>query len=202
MTSSYTPIAPEHVVKSENFSDPKVIANYLIQTVPHLFEVIEDKRKTFDQLWAEYSIGHGMPWDPIRIVQFMYLLDIANALPEGDYGEFGSHKGLMAKVIYKLMDPKATMYSFDTFEGFKKQDLKVESKIYTHNWTEGNFLPTSPEDVTNYVGDGNAPTNFKTVQGWFPESFSGYEDKKWRFVHIDFDLYQPPSRCTSSRRAS
>ena len=35
------------------------------------------------------------------------------------------------------------------------------------------------------------PANLKIVKGWFPESFKGLEEIRWRFVHIDFDLYQP-----------
>jgi hypothetical protein len=184
-------MAPKHVVDADDYSDPAVAAGYLYQNIPHMFEAIESKRKQFDELWAEYSAKHEKPWDPNRILQFQYLLDIANRAPSADYVEFGSHQGLMARVIYKLMDPSCTMYSFDTFEGFKKEDLVIENQIYASPWEEGNFLPTSEELVAKYVGDGSWPSNFKTVKGWFPESFRGFENHQWRFVHIDFDLYQP-----------
>jgi O-methyltransferase len=167
------------------------MANYLMQTVPHWFEAVVEERQLFDELWSEYSAVHGKPWDPIRILQFMYLMKIANAAPAGDYGEFGSHRGFMARVMHRLMDPAHTLYSFDTFEGFTKADVEIEKQIYANDWHEGNFMPTSPETVAHYVGGGHWPSNFKTVKGWFPESFEGYENIKWRFVHIDFDLYQP-----------
>jgi hypothetical protein len=189
--TTYVSRAPSHVVASEDFADPAAMANYLMQTVPHWFEAIVEDRQMFDKLWNEYSSVHGKPWDPMRIVQFMYLMKIANAAPAGEYGEFGSHLGFITRVIYQLMDPAHTLYSFDTFEGFTKADIEIEKTIYHNNWEEGNFQPTSPETVAHYVGDGQWPQNFKTVKGWFPESFKGYEDIAWRFVHIDFDLYQP-----------
>ena len=130
MTDAYVSRAPSRVVASEDFADPTAMANYLMQSVPHWFEAVVEDRQMFDQLWDQYSAVHGKPWDPIRIVQFMHLMKVANAAPAGEYGEFGSHKGFMTRVIYKLMDPAHTLYSFDTFEGFAKADIEVEKQIY------------------------------------------------------------------------
>ena len=170
---------------------PFLVDDHLVQSVPHLFEAHPNKKEQFARIWDEYRERHGQPWDPIRILQFMYLMDIASQAGTGDYIELGTHQGLMAKVIYKLMDPKRTLYCLDTFEGFVESDLKVESTIYHSTWQVGNFAPTSPEMVGNYIGDGKTPKNLKLVKGWFPQTFAGLEDKKWLFVHIDFDLYQP-----------
>jgi len=89
------------------------------------------------------------------------------------------------------MDPSRTLYSLDTFEGFDERDIAVEQTKYATSWTAGSFAPTSVERVARYVGDGMWPANLKIVKGWFPESFKGLEEIRWRFVHIDFDLYQP-----------
>ena len=96
----------------------------------------------------------------------------------------------MAKVIWNFMDPSRSLYCLDTFEGFKEQDLKVEATVYYSRWEVGGFAPTSPEMVGTYIGDGKTPDNLKLIKGWFPDTFAGLEDKKWRFIHIDFDLYQ------------
>ena len=179
---------------SELRENPAAASGYLIQTIPHEFEAIPEERRLFEHLWDAYHRVHGSPWDPVRILQFMNLMKIANAAPEGEYGEFGSHKGFLTRVMHRLMDPSRTLYSFDTFEGFVGEDLAVEKSIYANNWEEGNFAPTSPEEVARYVGDGEWPVNLRIVKGWFPDSFEGYEDIQWRFVHIDFDLYQPIKR--------
>ncbi len=85
----------------------------------------------------------------------MALLGIANAAPEGDYLEIGTHRGESAKVIYKLMDPWRTMYCIDTFEGFAESDLQAEKTVNpASSWQVGNFRETSPEYVSHYVGDG------------------------------------------------
>ena len=83
------------------------------------------------------------------------------------------------------------LYALDTFEGFDQRDIDAENSVRQHGWTVESFPPTSPERVARYVGGGTAPRNLKVIKGWFPDSFKGLENRRWRFVHIDFDLYQP-----------
>ena len=45
--------------------------------------------------------------------------------------------------------------------------------------------------MAEYVGDGKWPANLKLVKGWLPDSDRGMEDRCWRFVHVDLDLYAP-----------
>jgi hypothetical protein len=161
------------------------------QHISHVIESDPRKMALFDSLWTEYHANHGSPADSTRVLQFMYLVEIANGLAAGDYIELGTHKGFTLKLIHKLMDPSRTLYALDTFEGFDARDIKIEKKIYQNDWTVGNFLPTSTQAVGAYVGNGTPPANLRLVKGWFPESFVDLHSKKWRFVHIDFDLYQP-----------
>lgn len=164
---------------------------YLSQSVPHWFEAETDKQDLYNKLWETYDASHGEPHDPIRVLTLMYLVRRANGAPDGDYVELGTHKGFAARLIWNLMDRSKDFYCFDTFEGFTESDLKIENQIYKNAWTVGNFAPTSPEGVANYVNDGKPAKNLHMVKGWFPDSFAGYENKKWRFIHIDMDLYQP-----------
>lgn len=165
---------------------------YMAQSIPYLLDVKTEKRRMFDNLWKGYRNPITHLRDPMRLIQFMALLDIANAAPEGDYLEIGTHRGESAKLIYKLMDPSRTLYCIDTFEGFVESDLAVEKTVNSScTWHVGNFLETSPEYVCNYVGDGVPPSNFRAIKGWFPQAYAGLEDRRWRFVHLDMDLYEP-----------
>ena len=129
--------------------------------------------------------------DPIRVVNFHQQIAAANKLPAGDYIELGSHRGYSLRLIHCFMDPQRTLYSLDTFQGFDQRDIDKEHTVYRNDWAAGGFAPTSVERVARYVGDGAWPTNLKLIQGWFPDTFKGLEDRRWRFIHVDFDLYQP-----------
>jgi hypothetical protein len=167
------------------------------QYPPHVLYTFREKDVAFREALKVYSSvsvadePSGLHTDPNRVLNFFQLLQAANQLPEGDYIELGSHRGFSLRVIHKFMDSSRTLYALDTFEGFDKRDIAVEKQNYDTPWTVGSFAPTSTDRVARYVGDGSIPKNLKLIQGWFPESFKGLEGRRWRFVHIDFDLYQP-----------
>lgn len=167
------------------------------QFPPAVLSASPEKRAKFrDALRAYVSVrlkdeASALYSDPIRVLNFFQAIEAANRLPEGDYLELGSHRGYSLRVIHRFMDPARTLYSLDTFEGFHETDIAAEQRHYDAPWTKGNFAPTSVDGVAHYVGDGIWPANLKIVKGWFPDSFHGLEDRRWRFAHIDFDLYQP-----------
>lgn len=167
------------------------------QYPPHVLYTFQEKHAVFRQALREYSSitaedePSGLYTDPVRVVNFFQMISAANALASGDYIELGSHRGFSLRVIHRFMDPSCTLYSLDTFEGFDGRDIEIEQTKYATPWTAGSFAPTSVERVAHYVGDGAWPANLKIIKGWFPDSFTGMEDVRWRFVHIDFDLYRP-----------
>ena len=167
------------------------------QYPPHVFYTFRERDALFRDAVAAYSNvpvadePSGLHTDPNRVLQLFQLISAANRLPDGDYVEFGSHRGFSTRVIHRFMDAGRTLFAFDTFEGFDERDIAVEKTLYESPWGAGSFAPTSVERVAKYVGDGDWPTNLKLVKGWFPDSYRGMEDRRWRFVHIDFDLYAP-----------
>lgn len=167
------------------------------QYPPHVFYTFRDRDALFRDAVTAYAnvpVGDepsGLHTDPNRVLQFFQLVAAANRLPEGDYAEFGSHRGFSTRVIHRFMDPGRTLYAFDTFEGFDERDIAIERGRYDSPWEAGSFAPTSVERVAKYVGDGEWPANLKLVKGWFPDSYRGMKDRQWRFVHVDFDLYAP-----------
>lgn len=164
---------------------------YFTQSEPMSFEGDPGARAQFRDLWAEYSAIHqGDPQDPERVLMFQRLMAIANRAPAGDYVELGVHRGLTARLIWRLMDPERGLYLFDTFEGFDARDLEAEQAAGGRALEPGGFLPTSEDEVLDYVNGG--PTlNLATVKGWLPDRYRGYEQIPLRFAHLDLDLYEP-----------
>jgi len=104
---------------------------------------------------------------------------------QGAVAEVGVYKGQFAKYI-NLLFPDRKFYLFDTFEGFKTEDIKVELK---NNFSTGtqDFSDTSAESVLRKM---QHPENCIIKKGWFPESLEGLEDN-FCFVSLDADLYKP-----------
>jgi len=113
----------------------------------------------------------------------------------GDFVEAGCWKGHSSYIISKLIskqDKNIKVHIFDSFEGLSKPSLndqefnKMNPKEI--NRIRNNFL--SNEDFIKY----DVLKEFKFIEiykGWIPEKFSLVEDRKFSFVHIDLDLYEP-----------
>jgi O-methyltransferase len=69
----------------------------------------------------------------------------------GDFAELGVYKGESAKILH-LMDPSRTFHLYDTFEGFRAEDLAGETGEAA-TYTTRNFADTSLEKVKRYLGD-------------------------------------------------
>lgn len=104
----------------------------------------------------------------------------------GDFAELGVYKGESAKILH-LMDPSRTFHLYDTFEGFKEEDLKDESGEAA-NYTTRNFADTSLEAVKRYLGEEG---DFVFHQGRFGKSAVSSQQSAVAFVNIDADLYLP-----------
>lgn len=103
----------------------------------------------------------------------------------GSFAELGVYKGDSANIIH-LMDPTRDFHLFDTFEGFQKKDLEVESgKAATY--TKHNFADTSIERVKQKLRS----EKFIFHKGYFPETITMIKDERFALVSIDADLYNP-----------
>jgi O-methyltransferase len=105
---------------------------------------------------------------------------------KGAFAELGVHKGETAKAIHQ-MDQDRTFYLFDSFEGFRKEDLAYEHQK-DERFTVEMFADTSIEKVQQYIKGNN---NIQFRPGYFPETSAGLEAEKFAFVHLDADLYAP-----------
>jgi O-methyltransferase len=125
----------------------------------------------------------------------------------GDFAELGVYKGESARILHR-MDPTRKFHLFDTFEGFKEEDLRGETGEAA-TYTTRHFADTSLELARRTIG-GNENVIFHP--GRFPESAvssrqsavinqdSGLPthdsrprtpDCAYALVNLDADLYAP-----------
>lgn len=172
--------------------DASLHQKFLIQSVPNFVKHLNAAPSLLSAS-DECRTADGQTLDSIRILMFYYLLRMMQNLASGDYMECGTFKGFSARLIWRWMDPECQLYCFDTFEGFSEPDIVVEHELYKSNWTVGNFQPTSVAEVRERIlnGDETPADRLSIVKGWLPEAFQAYEGRRWRFAHLDMDLYLP-----------
>ena len=91
------------------------------------------------------------------------------------------------------MNEKNSLYLFDTFTGFRKEDVDVENKLFDKGITEDMLTYYSTKQILDVVHGRDEKRNIDiiTVEGSVPESFEPYRGETFRFVSVDMDLYQP-----------
>lgn len=101
----------------------------------------------------------------------------------GDTVECGAYKGAASYLICRrIVGLDKTHHVFDSFEG-----LSMPGPEDGTHWTEGGMAVNEAILMENLRG-------FDFVvchKGWIPERFDDVKDKRFCFVHLDVDLYQP-----------
>jgi len=153
-----------------------------------------DKMSAFTELKRHNERLYPGDDDHIRLSQFIDLLGIVRPLRQGDYIEMGTYQGGTARWIWRLRRPGSTLLCFDTFDGFPQEDMDVERRFRpAHNWTRTSFKPTTMDEVRQNitVGDETDVDKLVLVQGRVPQTLALYDAYRFRFCHIDMDLYEP-----------
>ena len=115
--------------------------------------------------------------------------ELVRSIPDvpGDTAECGTYRGATSYFIC-LARGKGKHHIFDSFEGLSRpgpQDRPDDP--YAFLWKPGDFSVS--EDVAR-----QNLQEFPYVayhRGWIPERFEDVRDRRFCFVHIDVDLYQP-----------
>ena len=151
--------------------------------------------QTFRTLAAWRKSKYSTEGDPLRILHFQRLLREVAYLPTGDYIEMGTQHGGTAKIIFDLMVPGAELFCFDTFTGFDAKDLEIESTVYEHGFTTES-IPYTNIDIARetILGEGKTSDRLTLVPGRVPQSLPPFAGRRWRFAHLDMDLYEPTKR--------
>lgn len=106
-----------------------------------------------------------------------------------NFAEIGVYRGgnsyFMALVAKRLEFGDASLYCFDTFEGHSSLDVRLDMDPYHR---PKDFEDTEYADVKNYLGEFE---NVHVIKGRFQDTCSQIENKKFHFVHLDVDIYDP-----------
>ncbi|MCX6287396.1 MAG: class I SAM-dependent methyltransferase [Bacteroidetes bacterium] len=125
--------------------------------------------------------------DKVRFFNFWFQVErLKKEQVPGAFAELGVYQGESARVLHH-MDPERRLHLFDTFEGFKNQDLAVE-KGEAATYTTSNFADTRISKVLATIA-GNK--NISVQPGHFPGSALKVVHEKFALVNIDADLYNP-----------
>jgi O-methyltransferase len=113
-----------------------------------------------DRLWKIYQYSHTV----------QTLL--------GDVAEFGVYKGGTLKMLAGIF-PEDNIYAFDTFEG-----IPFSGEFDNHH-KQGDFSDTDLDSVKAFVGSPNVIYH----KGLFSEFMRFDDERKYKFVHVDCDVY-------------
>jgi hypothetical protein len=99
---------------------------------------------------------------------------------EGDTAECGTWRGGSSWLIAKGLG--RPHHAFDSFEGLSQPDPKDGA-----HFRKGD-LAISEEEFRARLAD---VPNLHVYKGWIPTRFPEVGDRRFSFVHVDVDLYQP-----------
>jgi O-methyltransferase len=133
---------------------------------------------------SKYSVR-----DTNRFLMLSLVTGMVGSCQEGDYAEVGTYRGMTAQIIWQNRVIGSRLFCFDTFEGFAKSDCVSDGESIIVEDELQRFRDTSVGLVERYIG-GPSPDLILRV-GCFPSTFEGLEDKLFRLVHVDCDLYEP-----------
>ena len=123
-----------------------------------------------------------------RNYNLISMLKLTHHQP-GEVAEVGCYKGMSSFLIchcLKKADPGFTGQGyriFDSFEGLSAPAAE-NGDIGQHSGRYGSPLEHVAATLSEFP-------DISFHKGWIPDCFPDDEDSRYRFVHIDVDLYQP-----------
>lgn len=108
---------------------------------------------------------------------------------DGDWAECGVFKGSTSLIMaeynrrYEILQAGCNVHLFDSFEGL----ANPASADSGTNMVKGDYLGTEDE-VRRNLSDYDC---FVYHRGWIPDRFADVANRKFSFVHIDVDFYEP-----------
>ncbi len=139
-------------------------------------EPFNEYLKRFDELDGLNTDRRWMMYQLARLV---------DSVP-GDTAECGVFQGagsyLLCRILQTSPVPERKHFIFDSFEG-----ISNPSANDGRHWSKGDLsadLDTVQDNLSQFE-------NISYHKGWIPERFPDVEDRRFSFLHIDVDLYEP-----------
>lgn len=132
-------------------------------------------------------------WDDIPGMsadRAFFLYSTAQAIRgiPGDTADVGVRYGSSSFYMLKgFADPARAHHIFDSFEGLSAPTVNDRNNGHKSHWKKGDIAVE--ENVTKQCL--SSFTNCHYYKGWVPTRFPDVADKKFAFLHVDVDLYQP-----------
>ena len=118
--------------------------------------------------------------------QTLRIIDRLTEAVSGDIAELGCYRGDFSVVLDKYF-LSSEYYIFDSFEGFKPDDVAEEKDLPNKQGEYDKFRDTSEDLVMSRLQN---KERTHIIKGYFPESYK-LEGKRYKFVCIDLNLYNP-----------
>jgi hypothetical protein len=147
---------------------------------------------SFDELYDAGLRAAGMSDNARRRPRFYHLAQMFNLgrpVP-GETAEVGCFRGLSSFLLCHLERQAAPGFTgathsvVDSFEGLGPPSAEDELPPEV----EGRFSTTSVEHVRRTLAEFPGVRIYK---GWVPAAFIMLPERRYRFVHVDVDLYKP-----------
>lgn len=135
---------------------------------------------------ACYQSVKGATDVDIERLWVIYLMAKQTLNVDGCFFECGVFRGGSASLIAQVADDRKPLHLFDTFAGMPECDASRDDHI------AGDFSDVSVESVRRVVGHSQS---VEFHQGWIPDTFSGMEEAKIAFAHVDVDIYSSMKAC-------
>lgn len=146
------------------------------------FDLVDDKLLTTKNSFA--GISYQTDYFRYRTFELLANEIIQNKI-EGSVAEVGVFRGAFSRLINAKF-PKKTLYLFDTFDSFDKEEFEQELALgrVPEDFFNG-FKKTSEEYVLSIM-----PYAQRCIvrKGLFPGTAEGLEKEKYAFVSIDVDF--------------
>jgi O-methyltransferase len=115
---------------------------------------------------------------------------------EGSTAECGVLGGVGSSIICLSLrhtyGPDDRHFAFDSFEGLAEPTEEDRDRFGRHWWARGDFSEFSDRPARAAL----APFPFaRVVKGWIPDGFAAVGSERFRFVHVDVDLYDATRDC-------
>jgi O-methyltransferase len=162
----------------------RLVARFARWALPGYVPAKSGKRWFADEDFFD-AYDRLIPTDERRSAERKYflrsLLSLADGLP-GDTAECGVWNGAASWFICEhFAGSDKVHHGFDSFEG-----LPEPAAVDGNYWRKGDCSTT--EDVARANLSAFAMRLYK---GWIPERFDEVADRRFCFVHIDVDLFEP-----------